>query len=104
MQETQLALDHAVDMANVVVDMAKATTPPASRPAAGAARHDPMEIKTIERPAGKLSARQRSPSTSIRRRADAYEAPNGELMMFQKAAQAGTGSPRGLMPRRLPGA
>jgi hypothetical protein len=28
-QETQLALDHAVDMANVVVDMAKATTPPA---------------------------------------------------------------------------
>ena len=28
-QETQLALDHTVDMANVVVDMAKATTPPA---------------------------------------------------------------------------
>lgn len=27
-QETQLALDHAVDMANVVVDMAKATAPP----------------------------------------------------------------------------
>jgi hypothetical protein len=26
-QETQLALDHQVDMANVVVDMAKATTP-----------------------------------------------------------------------------
>ena len=29
-QETQLALDHAVDMANVVVDMAKATAPPST--------------------------------------------------------------------------
>ena len=33
-QETQLALDHAVDMANVVVDMAKATAPP-STPSGG---------------------------------------------------------------------
>ena len=33
-QETQLALDHAVDMANVVVDMAKAVAPP-STPSGG---------------------------------------------------------------------
>jgi len=34
-QETQLALDHAVDIANVVVDMAKATAPPAPKGPSG---------------------------------------------------------------------